>query len=412
MGEERSGVAKATIEKADVSGRRVLMRVDFNVPMEDGRITDDRRIREALPSIVSVLDRKGRLILISHMGRPAGTGYEEPYSLEPCAKKLTQMLAGISRGHVGFPSKDCVDAEAAKAVDRLADGEVILLENLRFHKAEKKGDEAFAAKLAAYGDIYCNNAFGTCHRPDASMVAVPRLMKGKARVCGSLVEKEIRYLSEALESPSKPFVVILGGAKVSDKLPAVEFLSGKASDIVIGGAMAYTFLKARGVKVGTSRVEDEMVGDARRMLASASERGCTIHLPIDHVCSTTFDDKTGENQVFTGDIGDGFMGLDIGPATRDAYVKVIEGAKTIVWNGPMGVFEKSIFAVGTRQVAEAVARATGQGAISIVGGGDSAAAAEQFGVAELLTHVSTGGGASLEMLSGQEFESVALLDDA
>lgn len=405
-------MAKATIEKTDVSGRRVLMRVDFNVPMEDGKIGDDRRIREALPSIVSVLDRKGRLVLISHMGRPAGTGYEAEFSLEPCAKRLTQMLAGISRGHVGFPSHDCVDADAAKAVDRLADGEVVLLENLRFHKAERKGDEAFAAKLAAYGDIYCNNAFGTCHRPDASMVAVPKLMKGKPRVCGSLVEKEIRYLSEVLESPQRPFVVILGGAKVSDKLPAVEFLSKKADHIVIGGAMAYTFLKARGVRVGTSRVEDEMLEGARRMMSEAAARGCTIHLPTDHVCSTTFDDKSGQTQVFKGDIGEGFMGLDIGPETRSAFAVVIERAKTIVWNGPMGVFEKPLFAVGTRQVAEAVARATAQGAVSIVGGGDSAAAAEQFGVAASLTHVSTGGGASLEMLSGQAFESVELLDEA
>lgn len=405
-------MAKATIEKTDVSGRRVLMRVDFNVPMEGGKIVDDRRIREALPSIVSVLDRKGRLVLISHMGRPGGTGYEEAYSLEPCAKRLTQMLAGISRGHVVFPSHDCVDEAAAKAVDRLADGEVLLLENLRFHKAERKGDESFAGKLASYGDIYCNNAFGTCHRPDGSMVAVPRLMKGKPRVCGSLVEKEIRYLSEVLESPRKPFVVILGGAKVSDKLPAVEFLSQKADHIVIGGAMAYTFLKACGVQVGISRVEDEMVDRARQMMAEASARGCQIHLPTDHVCSTTFDDKTGQTQVFTGDIGDGYMGLDIGPETRSAYAAVIESAKTIVWNGPMGVFEKPLFAVGTKQVAEAVARATAQGAVSIVGGGDSAAAAEQFGVADLLTHVSTGGGASLEMLSGQAFESVALLDDA
>lgn len=403
---------KATIEKTEVSGRRVLMRVDFNVPIEDGKITDDRRIREALPSIVSVLDRRGRLVLISHMGRPDGTGYQAEFSLEPCARRLTQMLAGISRGNVGFPSQDCVDADAAEAVDRLADGEVVLLENLRFHKAEKKGDESFAAKLAAYGDVYCNNAFGTCHRPDASMVAVPKLMKGKPRVCGLLVEKEIRYLSETLENPREPFVVILGGAKVSDKLPAVEFLSRKANDILIGGAMAYTFLKAQGTKVGSSRVEDEMIGEASRLIGMASERGCRLHLPSDHLCSTTLDDKTGENQVFEGDIGAGFMGLDIGPETRSAYTKIIESAKTIVWNGPMGVFEKSIFAVGTRQLAEAVARATAAGATSIVGGGDSAAAAEKFGVADQLTHVSTGGGASLEMLSGHAFESVELLDDA
>ncbi len=403
---------KATIEHTEVSGRRVLMRVDFNVPVEEGRITDERRIREALPSIVSVLDRRGRLVLISHMGRPEGKGYEPEYSLELCAKRLTIMLAGISRGNVGFPSHDCVDDAAAAAVDRLADGEVLLLENLRFHKAEKKGDEAFASKLAAYGDVYCNNAFGTCHRPDASMVAVPKLMKGKPRVCGSLVEKEIRYLSEALDAPRKPFVVILGGAKVSDKLPAVEFLSQKATDILIGGAMAYTFLKAQGVRVGASRVEDDMLDKARRLIGEASARGCRVHLPVDHVCSTTMNDKTGENKIFAGDIADGYLGLDIGPATRQAFAAVVGGAKTLVWNGPMGVFEMPIFAVGTKQLAEAVANATQHGAVSIVGGGDSAAAAEKFGVADQLTHVSTGGGASLEMLSGQAFESVELLDDA
>ena len=403
---------KATIDSVEVSGNRVLMRVDFNVPVEDGRITDDRRIVMALPSIRSVLERNGRLILMSHLGRPGGTGYEEAFSLEPCARRLSELLGEAIRGEVGFPSRDCVGADAKSAVDGLADGEALLLENLRFHKEEKSGDEAFAKKLASYGDVYCNNAFGTCHREDASMVAVPEHMKGRPRVAGSLVDQEIRYLSDSLKDPARPFVVVLGGAKVSDKLPAIEHLARKADHILVGGAMAYTFLQAQGVAVGASRVEEEMLEDAKRAIAMASDNGCEIHLPRDHVCSTTFDEKTGNNKTFTGDIGKGFMGLDIGPDTRLHFASVIHESKTIVWNGPMGVFEWGLFAIGTRQVAEAIAEATDEGATSIVGGGDSASAASTFGVDGRLSHVSTGGGASLEMLSGKPFRSVELLDDA
>lgn len=403
---------KRTIDEVDVSGRRVLMRVDFNVPIKDGAITDDRRIREALPSIRSVLERKGRLVLCSHLGRPDGTGYQPEFSLAPCAERLTSLLGSACRGGVKFPSHDCVDGAATAAVNLLADGECLLLENLRFHKAEKKGDEAFAKSLASYADVYCNNAFGTCHRPDASMVAVPRQMQGKPRVCGSLVEKEIRYLSDALEKPARPFVVILGGAKVSDKLPAIEHLLPKADHILVGGAMAYTFLKAQGTSVGSSRVEEDRLEDARRIVALAADSGCTLHLPVDHLASTHFSEHEGEHKTFEGAIENGFMGLDIGPKTRDNYATLIGSAKTIVWNGPMGVFEWSAFAVGTKQVAKAIADATANGATSIVGGGDSAAAAEQFGIADKLSHVSTGGGASLEMLSGNRFESVDLLDDA
>lgn len=388
------------------------MRVDFNVPIKDGAITDDRRIREALPSIRSVLERKGRLVLCSHLGRPDGTGYQPEFSLAPCAERLTELLGSACRGGVKFPSHDCVDGAATAAVNLLADGECLLLENLRFHKAEKKGDEAFAKALASYADVYCNNAFGTCHRPDASMVAVPRQMQGKPRVCGSLVEKEIRYLSDALEKPARPFVVILGGAKVSDKLPAIEHLLPKADHILVGGAMAYTFLKVQGTSVGSSRVEEDRLEDARRIVALAADSGCTLHLPVDHLASTHFSEHEGEHKTFDGAIESGFMGLDIGPKTRDKYATVIGSAKTIVWNGPMGVFEWSAFSVGTKQVAKAIADATANGATSIVGGGDSAAAAEQFGIADKLSHVSTGGGASLEMLSGNRFESVDLLDDA
>lgn len=410
-GVEESGVAKRRIDQVDVLGRRVLMRVDFNVPLKDGVITDDRRIRMALPSIESVLKRSGRLILISHLGRPEGQGFEKASSLEPCAIRLGELLGPRVRGGVRFPSHDCVDGAAVGAVNLLADGECALLENLRFHKGEKKGDPEFASRLAALGDIYCNDAFGTCHRPDASMVAVPKAMGNKPKVCGYLVEKEIRFLSDALADPGRPFVVVLGGAKVSDKLPAIENLLPKADAVLIGGAMAYTFLKAKGGQVGASRVEEDRMVDARRILDLAAKSKRALLLPVDHLCAERFEESAA-GTVFTGDIPPGMMGLDIGPETCNRYARTLRAAKTIVWNGPMGVFEWKNYSIGTRQVGEAIVAATKAGATSIVGGGDSAAAAEQFGFAEGLSHVSTGGGASLEMLEGHKFESVELLDDA
>ncbi len=401
-------MAKKTIAQIDVAGKRVLIRVDFNVPIENGRITDDRRIASALPTIKSVIGRGGKAILISHMGRPEGTGYVAEDSLKVCAEHLASLL-GVP---VGFPSQDCTDAAAAAAVNALKNGEVALLENLRFHKAEKKGDATFAATLAAYGDIYVNDAFGTSHRPDASMVAVPKAMAGKPRVSGLLVEKEIKFLSEALAKPAKPFVVVLGGAKVSDKMACIENLLPKADAVLVGGAMAYTFLKAQGHAVGTSRVEEDRLKDAKRMLDLAAKLKCDLHLPVDHVCGNSFSEAPSDIEVFDGAIKDGFMGLDIGPKTQTRYAMTLRKAKTIVWNGPMGVFEWRAFATGTQQVAKAIAHATKEGAVSIVGGGDSAAAVEQFGLADQMTHVSTGGGASLEMLEGKRFESVDLLDEA
>jgi phosphoglycerate kinase len=401
-------MAKKTIAHIDVAGKRVLIRVDFNVPIENGRITDDRRIASALPTIKSVIGRGGKAILISHMGRPEGTGYVAEDSLKVCAERLASLL-GVP---VGFPSQDCTDAAAAAAVNALKNGEVALLENLRFHKAEKKGDATFAAMLAAYGDIYVNDAFGTSHRPDASMVAVPKAMAGKPRVSGLLVEKEIKFLSEALAKPAKPFVVVLGGAKVSDKMACIENLLPKADAVLVGGAMAYTFLKAQGHAVGTSRVEEDRLKDAKRMLDLAAKLKCDLHLPVDHVCGNSFSEAPSDIEVFDGAIKDGFMGLDIGPKTQTRYAMTLRKAKTIVWNGPMGVFEWRAFATGTQQVAKAIAHATKEGAVSIVGGGDSAAAVEQFGLADQMTHVSTGGGASLEMLEGKRFESVDLLDEA
>jgi phosphoglycerate kinase len=294
----------------------------------------------------------------------------------------------------------------------MKDGDVVLLENLRFHKGEKKGDAAFAAKLAAYGDVYVNDAFGTCHRPDASMVAVPKAMSGKPRVCGFLVEKEIKFLSEALAKPSKPFVVVLGGAKVSDKMGAIEHLLPRADAVLVGGAMAYTFLKAMGRNVGSSRVETDRLADARRTIDLAASRKAALHLPIDHVCSTVFAAEGGRISVEKDQIPEGSMGLDIGPDTQSEFTRVISRAKTVVWNGPMGVFEWRPFSIGTMQVAKAMAAATSAGATTIVGGGDTAAAVDQFGLSDKMSHVSTGGGASLEMLEGKKFESVELLDNA
>ncbi|MGD9790677.1 MAG: phosphoglycerate kinase [Phycisphaerales bacterium] len=398
-------MAKKTISSVDVKNKRVLIRVDFNVPLENGTITDDRRIQAAVPTIDSVTSRGGMAILVSHLGRPEGKGFEPEHSLKPCAAHLSKILGRP----VGFPSHDCTDAAAAQAVQGMKPGEVVLLENLRFHKGEKKGDPAFAAKLAGLAEVYVNDAFGTCHRPDASMVAVPNAMKGKPRVCGFLVEKEIKYLSSAIANPARPFVVVLGGAKVSDKLPAIENLLPKADTVIVGGAMAYTFLQALGQRVGTSRVETDRLNDAKRIIELAATRKAELLLPTDHVCSTQFDQFSGTIEV-QETIKDGFMGLDIGPNSQAAFSKAIRAAKSVVWNGPMGVFEWAPFAVGTKTVAKAMAEATKLGATTIVGGGDSAAAVEKFGLAESMSHVSTGGGASLEMLEGHKFESVELLD--
>ncbi|MEX2217170.1 MAG: phosphoglycerate kinase [Phycisphaerales bacterium] len=401
-------MAKKTIDRAEVSGKRVLTRVDFNVPIEDGQITDDRRIREALPTIRSIVERGGRAVLMSHLGRPGGTGPEPEFSLKPCAERLAALLGRP----VAFPSTDCTDAAAAGAVNSMKDGDALLLENLRFHKGEKKGDPAFAAKLAAYGDLYCNDAFGTAHRPDASMVAVPSVMSGKPRVAGFLLQKELKFLGEALASPRKPFVVVLGGAKVSDKMGAIENLLPRSDSVLIGGAMAYTFLKALGKQVGESRVEAERLADARRILDLAAKSKCDLHLPRDHVCSTVFAESGGQVAIHDGNIPEGFLGLDIGPATQTEYGGILRKAATVVWNGPMGVFEWRRFGVGTQQVAAAIADATARGATSIVGGGDTAAAVEKFSLADKMSHVSTGGGASLEMLEGRKFQSVELLDEA
>jgi phosphoglycerate kinase len=395
-------MVKKTIHDIDPKGSVVLMRVDFNVPQDDdGKITDDRRIRMALPSIESVISRGGKLVLMSHMGRPKGNGPEPEFSLAGAAARLGELL-GKS---VGFAS-DTVGEDAEAKVAALEEGDVLVLENLRFNAGEKKGCEEFAAKLAAFADVYCNNAFGTCHRTDASMVAVPKAMGDKPKVVGALVAKEIQYLSDTISSPDRPFVAILGGAKVSDKINVIKNLLGICDHILIGGAMAYTFSLAQGGAVGKSLVEEDKVELAKELMAAGGEK---LVLPVDTHCGDDFSGDCNKQVVAAGEIPDGFEGLDIGPQTAANYANLLKSAKTVVWNGPMGVFEMPPFDEGTKAVAEAIAQSE---ATSIIGGGDSAAAVEVLGFADQVTHVSTGGGASLAMLEGKTFAAVELLDDA
>ncbi|WP_145358025.1 phosphoglycerate kinase [Alienimonas californiensis] len=390
-----------TLADFDPKGKAVLMRVDFNVPLDGDQITDDRRIIAAVPSIQDLLDRGGRVILMSHLGRPDGAP-DPQYSLKPAADRLGELLSA----NVHFAT-DTVGEDAKAKVAALKDGEVLVLENLRFEPGEKKGDADFAAKLAAFGDAYVNNAFGTCHRTDASMVAVPEAMSGKPKVVGLLVEKEIKYLSQAIENPQRPFVAILGGAKVSDKIEVIKNLLSKCDSVLIGGAMAYTFSLAQGGKVGGSLVEPDKTDLAKELIA---EGGDTLKLPTDTHCGDDFSSDCKKTIAKAGEIPDGFEGLDIGPETERTYDEIVRNAKTIVWNGPMGVFEMPPFDGGTKAVAEAVAAATRNGAISIIGGGDSAAAVQQFGMDDQVSHVSTGGGASLAMLEGKPFKAVEVLD--
>lgn len=395
-------MAKKTIANVDVAGKKVLIRVDFNVPLdENGNITDDRRIRMALPTIESVLERGGQVVLMSHLGRPKNEP-DAKYSLKPAAVRLGELLPNAK---VDFAT-DTVGADAEAKVAALTDGNVVVLENLRFQAGEKKGDAEFAAKLASFADVYVNDAFGTCHRTDASMVAVPEAMAGKPRVCGFLVEKEIKYLTDAISAPQRPFVAILGGAKVSDKIMVIKNLLGICDKVLIGGAMAYTFSLAQGGKVGSSLVEPDKVELANELLAAGGDK---LVLPIDTHCGDAFSSDCNKEIVAAGEISDGFEGLDIGPKTAEMYANLVKDAKTVVWNGPMGVCEMPPFDAGTKAVAEAIAASD---SISIIGGGDSAAAIQKLGFADKVSHVSTGGGASLAMLEGQKFAAVELLDEA
>jgi len=400
-------MAKKSVASLDPQGKAVLIRVDLNVPQDDaGAITDDRRIRMALPTIRSILDRGGRAILMSHLGRPTGKGFEQAFSLAPVARRLGELL-----GKPVALASDAGGPDSHARAKALLAGGVLVLENVRFHKGEKKGDDpAYVNGLATLADAYVNDAFGTCHRTEASMYAVPVAMKAlhKPVVSGMLVEKEIQYLTDAIAQPKRPFVAILGGKKVSDKIAVITNLLSMCDHVLIGGAMAYTFSLAQGGKTGKSLIEPDKLELARELIAKAAGK---LVLPTDTHCADHFSSSANKKIVRAGEIPDGFEGLDIGPETAKHYAEIVRAAGTVVWNGPMGVFEMPPFDAGTKAVADAVAAATAAGAITIIGGGDSAAAVEQLGYADRVSHVSTGGGASLEMLEGKAFETVAILDE-
>jgi phosphoglycerate kinase len=393
---------KLTVKDLDLRGKRVFMRVDFNVPLKDGVVTDDTRIRETIPTLKLAIEKGGRLVLASHLGRPKG-GPDPKYSLRPGAKKLEDLLGRP----VAF-ALDCVGPGVESQSKALVDGEVLVLENVRFHPEEEKNDEAFSKQLAALCDgLFVCDAFGSAHRAHASVVGITRFVQLSA--AGLLMEKELAYLGKAVSNPARPFVAILGGAKVSDKIEVVENLMKIADAMLIGGGMAYTFLKAQGLPIGKSLVENDKIDLAKKILADAKARNFKFLLPTDHVVAAEFKaDAPATTDVVTATPADQ-MGLDIGPKTIAAYAAEIAKAKTIVWNGPMGVFEMPAFAKGTLEVAKAVAAATMSGATSIVGGGDSVAAVHQSGVAEQISHISTGGGASLEFLGGRKLPGVEAL---
>ncbi len=387
-----------SVEQLDVTGKRVLVRVDFNVPLRDGRITDDLRIRSALPTVRSIIERGGIAILMSHLGRPR-KGPEDGLRMGPVAARLSELL-----GRPVTAFREINTDAVATAVRALPAGSVALLENLRFDPGEQKGDPAFTARLAALGELYVDDAFGTAHRPDASVSGVPALLGKDKCAAGLLVAQELVAFGKVLDQPARPLVAILGGAKISDKLAVVKNLLDKVDVILIGGAMAYTFLKAQGVAVGSSRVEDDFVTECRDVLGRAAACKVDILLPSDHLCASAFD--SDEATPVDGPIPAGLMGLDIGPGTARRYAERIASAGTVVWNGPMGVFERPPYAAGTRAVAEAVASCPGY---TVVGGGDSAAAIASFGLASLVKHVSTGGGASLELLEGKTLPGIDAL---
>ena len=411
-------MAKKTVADIDVRGKKVLMRCDFNVPLdEDCNITSDDRIVKALPTIKKILDGGGALILMSHLGRPKGQRNEK-MSLIPVTKRLSELLGQ----EVSF-AEDCIGPETKAKVQSLASGDCMLLENLRFHREETIKDKAakedaqlrqakddFAQQLADLADIYVDDAFGTAHRDNASMYTVPALMEGKPRVIGFLIEKELKFLGETLSNPERPFAAILGGAKVSDKIGVIENLIDKVDRIIIGGAMAYTFLKGKGKNIGKSLCENDFIDEGQKLLDQAAEVGCEVVLPVDHHVVREL--KPGApHRTAVGDIDPGYQAVDIGPIAAQTFAQKISDAKTIVWNGPMGVFEIPPFDEGTKVVALAVAEATDKGARSIIGGGDSASAVKKLGLEDKISHISTGGGASLEFLEGKKFKCLEILDE-
>lgn len=393
---------KQTVRDLDVKGKKVLVRVDFNVPQtKEGEVADDRRIRSALPTLRDVLDRGGSLILISHLGRPKGDpAADAPFKLDKVAAKLQDLL-----GKPVQKADDTVGPSAQKLAGELQPGGVLVLENVRFNKGEKKGDPDFAKSLAALGDAYVNDAFGTCHRDEASMVAVPEQFPADRRAIGFLVEKELNILDTLLKNPKHPYVAVMGGAKVSDKILVMESLLKQVDKLLVGGAMTYTFLKAQGVEIGKSRVELDKLDVAKKLLETAGDK---IVLPVDHLIADK-PEAGAETRATEGrEIPEGWFGMDIGPKTIEEYAKIVKEAGTVVWNGPMGMFEVEAFAKGTKAVALAMAESAG---VTAVGGGESAEAVEKFGYAEKVSHVSTGGGAFLESLEGKQFNSIKVIPD-
>lgn len=388
-----------TFTDADVAGKRVLCRVDFNVPLADGVVTDDTRIKAALPTITSLMERGAKVVLCSHLGRPEGTGYQAEFSLAPVAKYLGELLGRP----VAFAT-DTIGPSAHATVDALADGDVCLLENLRFDKREKKNDPEFARELASLGDLYVNDAFGAAHRAHASTAGVAAFLPAYA---GALMTKEVTTLSSMLDDPRRPFVAILGGSKVSDKIKVIDALIDKCDTLIIGGGMCFTFLLAQGKAVGTSLKEDEWVERAGEMLKKASAKGVKLLLPTDVVCADAFANDARTVTCSVDEIPADMMGLDIGPETVAAYAEAIAAAKTVFWNGPMGVFEMSSFEAGTKGVALAVA--ANKDADTIIGGGDSVAAVNKFDLADQMTFISTGGGASMELVQGEALPGVEAL---
>ena len=394
-----AGLGKKTVEDINVKGKKCIVRCDFNVPMSDGVITDDKRIREALKTIKYLKENGAKIILCSHMGRPKGE-FNMKYSLAPVAERISELM--------GCPvamATDVIGEDAKAKAAALGEGEILLLENLRFHKEEEKNAPEFAKALADFAEIYVNDAFGTAHRAHASTAGIADYLPA---VCGYLIQKEIDVMGKALNDPARPFVAILGGAKVSDKIGVIENLIDKVDSLVIGGGMAYTFFKAKGWTVGDSICEDDKVELAKELMAKAEAKGVKMLLPVDTVVGKEFKADTEYMTVDSCAIPDAWQGLDIGPKSVELFSETIKNAETVVWNGPMGVFEFEAFAVGTKAVAKAVAES---GAISIIGGGDSAAAVEQLGYADKMTHISTGGGASLEFLEGLELPGIAALND-
>ena len=395
----------ANLSSSDLSSKRVLVRADFNVPLDDqGNITDDTRIRAALPTIQELTSKGAKVILTSHFGRPKGQ-VNESMRLTPVAKRLSELL-----GQEVVKTDDCIGDEVKAAVDKLQEGQVLLLENVRFHAEEEKNDPEFAKQLASVADLYVNDAFGTAHRAHASTEGVTHYLRPS--VAGFLIEKELQYLQNAIENPQRPLAAIIGGSKVSSKIGVIETLLDKVDKLLIGGGMIFTFYKARGLNVGKSLVEEDKLELAKSLEAKAKERGVDLLLPTDVVVADNFAADADSQTVSVENIPDGWMGLDIGPDSVKVFQDALADCKSVIWNGPMGVFEFDKFAVGTEAIAHTLAELTHKGTATIIGGGDSVAAVEKVGVADQMSHISTGGGASLELLEGKELPGIAALDDA